>query len=189
MSILENKVIEKVKNPQLRNLFNNYLIEEMTPVNAVASQGTLTFSGVVADGETVSIGTDIYEFDTDASVTSGNIAVDVSGGVTASDAVTALVSAITASGDGTYSGADGAGDTVVVTATTKGVAGDSIATTETCTNGAWDAATLGTTTAGVNGTPGSNNQLAMDGTYLYGCVAENTISDANWRRISLGSAY
>lgn len=37
--------------------------------------GTLTFSGEVADTETVNISTDRYEFDTTGSVTSGNIAV------------------------------------------------------------------------------------------------------------------
>lgn len=166
-----------------------YLEEGTAPVNGVASQGTLTFSDVVADGQTVTIGTDVYEFDTDASVTEGNILVDVSGGVTASAAVTALVAKITSDGDGTYSAVDGAGDTVVVTAATKGVAGDLIATTETCTNGEWDAVTLGTTTAGVDGTVGTENDIYRDDSYLYVCIGTQTIADNNWRRISIGSVY
>jgi hypothetical protein len=121
-----------------------------TSVSAAAATGVLTFSGVVADGQTVTIGTDVYEFDTDASVTAGNILVDVSGGATAADAVTALVAAVTASGDGTYSAADGAGDTVDVTYGTTGTTGNSVATTETCTNGAWGAVTL---TGGVDASP------------------------------------
>ena len=48
------------------------------PVNGVAAQGTLTFSDSVSDTETVTIGTDVYEFDTDASVTEGNILTDMS---------------------------------------------------------------------------------------------------------------
>ena len=41
-------------------------VPEGTPVNAVASQGTLTISGVAIDGETVTIGSDVYEFCADA---------------------------------------------------------------------------------------------------------------------------
>jgi hypothetical protein len=51
-----------------------------TPVNAVAATGTLTIAGVVIDGETVTIGGDVYEFCTDAaqSLTPGSdFAVDI----------------------------------------------------------------------------------------------------------------
>ena len=81
----------------------------VAPVNAVAAVGTLTFSGVVADGQTVTIGDDVYEFDNDESVTEGNILVDVTGDLSASAAVTALVNAITASDSEPVSAADGAG--------------------------------------------------------------------------------
>lgn len=108
---------------------------------ADAATGSLTFTGVVADGQTVTIGSEVYEFDTDSDVTAGNIAVDVSGGVTAAAAVTALVTAITAE-SALVTAVDDTGDVVTVTATTAGVAGNSIATTETCTNASWGAATL-----------------------------------------------
>jgi len=157
-----------------------------TPVNAVAATGTLTFSGTVSDGEVVVIGDDTYEFDTDASVTEGNILVDVSGGATASDAVTALVAAITASATEPVSGADGDGDTVVITADVKGTAANSIATTTDAANGSWAEATL---TGGIDGTVGVQWEIAVDASYLYIAVAANTIADANWRRISLGTAY
>lgn len=49
-----------------------------------------------ADAETVVIGSTTYEFDTDSSVTSGNVPVDVSGGVTPTLSGTALVTAINA---------------------------------------------------------------------------------------------
>lgn len=103
--------------------------------------GVLTFTGVVSDGETVTIGSEVYEFDTDASVTSGNILVDVSGGATASDAVTALAASIT-SDSAIVDGADGTGDTVDVTAKSVGVAGNSIATTTTCANASFGDVTL-----------------------------------------------
>ena len=299
---------QSIKNPNIEKyLYNMY--RPGTPVNAIASQGTLTLSGVVVDGETVTIDGDTYEFAADAaqSVSAGNTAVDITSHTTASqgtltmdtqptagdtmtigtkvytftadgtaaadgeidvgsdlaDAKTLVVAAIngtdgintahplvsaaafstndcvitalvggtagdsiattetftavtnvfdaatlgttTAGGDctaanadgaligadigTTYSMSQGAGTTVVVTAATKGVAGDLIATTETMANGAFDAATLGTTTAGVNGTQGTAGMRRYDTSYEYVCSADNTINDANWRRISLGSAY
>lgn len=156
------------------------------PVNAVAATGTLTFTGAVSDGETVTIGDDVYEFDTDASVTSGNILVDVSGGATASDAVTALVAAITASDTQGVGAADGTGDTVDLTADTKGTAANSIATTETCANGSFGAATLEN---GVDSTTAVKGQMYVDASYLYVSIAASTVSTTNWRRVTLGSAY
>ncbi len=109
---------------------------------SVAATGVLTFDGVVTDGETVTIGTDIYEFDTDASVTGTNILVDVSAGATAADAVTALAAAITASDTVGVGGVDGAGDIVVLTADTAGAAGNEIGTTTTCANAAFASTSL-----------------------------------------------
>lgn len=51
----------------------------------------------VSDGETITIGDEIYEFDTDDELTTGGIAVDVSGGATAAAAGTAFVAAFNAS--------------------------------------------------------------------------------------------
>jgi hypothetical protein len=62
--------------------------------------------------------------------------------VSAAHAVTDLVAAITNDASAVVTAVDGAGDTVVVTAKTTGVGGNSIATTETMANGAWDASTL-----------------------------------------------
>lgn len=42
---------------------------------------------------------------------------------------------------------------------------------------------------GVDGTIGVANEIASDATYLYVCLAANTIADANWRRIAVGSVY
>ena len=177
--------MNRVRNPEMKE-FVIGLVKAGTPVNAVAATGTLTLTGVVADGQTVTIGSRVYEFDTNSSVTSGNVAVDVSGGVTASAAVTALVAAITADASAVVTAVDGAGDTVVCTAKVKGTAANSYATTETCTNGSWGGATL---TGGVNSTKGRDNELMADSSYLYVSVDKSTLTTTNWRRISLGSAY
>jgi hypothetical protein len=294
-----------------------HLLSEDTPVNAVAATGTLTLTGVVVDGETVTIGDDVYEFDTHATetVTAGHIAVDVSGGSTvqaqgtltldtlptdgdtihigsttyrfkstmtaandikitaanlgatqvslrktvngtgaagtdyftgtttphalvtmaafaaddavltakaggtagnsiattetftagtnvfddatlgtttagvdptASEAVTALVSTITASTTEPVSAADGTGDTVVITADVPGTDAESIATSTTAANGSFGDTTL---VDGVDGTEGTQWEVRADSDYLYVCIADNTVADANWRRVSLGSAY
>lgn len=65
----------------------DYILQEGTPVNAVAASGTLTISDVALDAETVTIGDDTYEFaaDADQSVESGNIAVDITSYATASE--------------------------------------------------------------------------------------------------------
>lgn len=55
--------------------------ETGTPVNAVAARQTLSVSGVSIDGETLAIGSDVYEFLTDAAqskTSSKNIAIDTS---------------------------------------------------------------------------------------------------------------
>jgi len=322
----KTSIQQKCKNPLLRKLFMELfetstghthdgtdsavkeVIKAGTAINAVASQGTLTLSGVVIDGETFTIDGDVYEFLADVAQTktsASNIAVDITSHVTASqgtltvdtnpivgdtftigttvytfvasgavageinaginlaaaklnivaaingtdgintahadvsaaafatndcvltalvggtagDAIattetfdaetnvfdaatlgttTAGVDCLAANADGamigadagtTYSMAQGAGTTITVTATTKGVAGDLIATTEAMANGAFGQATLGDTTAGVNGTVGSAGEKLYDATYEYTAIAANTISDANWRRIALGSVY
>lgn len=46
--------------------------------------GTLTISGVVIDTQTVTVGSRVYEFDTDGNVTAGRVTADISGDATAS---------------------------------------------------------------------------------------------------------
>ena len=72
---------------------------------AIRSQAkaTVTISGDVADGDEITIdaadSNRIYEFDTDGSVTAGSVQVDVSGGVTNTEAIDALVAAINGDDD------------------------------------------------------------------------------------------
>ena len=41
----------------------------------------------------------------------------------------------------------------------------------------------------VNGTEGITNEICADADFIYHCVGANTVADANWRRITRGSAY
>lgn len=69
-----------------------------TPINAVAAHGTLTLTGVVVDGETVTIGDDVYEFVTDdaQSVVAGHIPVDIKDRTTAANGTLTLAAQPTA---------------------------------------------------------------------------------------------
>jgi hypothetical protein len=88
----------------------------------------------------------------------------------------------------TVAGTSSNATTAVVTAKISGVAGNAIATTDTEAGVimAWGAATLA---GGINGTVGEANETCADASYLYHCIATNTIADANWRRVTLGSVY
>ena len=173
-------------------------VTEKTPVNAVAATGTLT---VVAGGNkilntnTVTIDTKVYTFKTVLTPTEGEVLI----GANDTAALANLIFAINHTGTPdtnykcaavhpTVSGTSSNATTLVVTAKTKGVAGNSIATTETeaGTDKSWGAATLA---GGINGTVGIANEICADATYLYHCIAANTVADANWRRISIGSVY
>lgn len=89
LSVMNN--ITRVLNPNV-SLGNRiqeiigYLGKEGTPTNAVSASAILSINGVVIDGETVTIGNDVYEFvaDTAKTVSDGNIPVDISSDTTAS---------------------------------------------------------------------------------------------------------
>lgn len=129
-------------------------------IEGTAAQGTLTLALNVANGETVTIDTKTYTFETVLTDVDGNVLI----GATASDSLDNLIAAINLdTGAGTLyatsttlhptvSAAAGAGDTMVANAKTVGTDGNSIATTETLAGAGnqWDDTTLGTTTAGVD---------------------------------------
>jgi hypothetical protein len=46
-----------------------------------------------------------------------------------------------------------------------------------------------TSAGAANGTVGVANEICADENYIYHCVGANAVTDANWRRIDLGSAY
>lgn len=118
---------------------------------AIAAQQTLTFTGNAADGETVTIGAQIYEFESAAL----DVANEVALGGDVDSSIDNLVAAINASAvgngvaydSGTVENVDvtavrGPGDTIIVTAKTPGTAANSIGTTEVVANATWGAATL-----------------------------------------------
>lgn len=117
--------------------------------STVAATGVLTLTGNAVDGETVTIGGVTYTFRT-ALVG----AYDVLVGVAATNSIDNLIAAITAgAGSGTTYGtgtvahpsvtaAAGVGDTMDVTASAAGAAGNSIGTTDTLSAGSWGATTL-----------------------------------------------
>ena len=134
--------------------------------DAIATTETFTAAGNLFSGATLAGGADC----------------------TASNAVTALVAAITASDTQGVGAADGAGDTVVLTADVAGEAGNNILVAEYMANGSF-AGSATELAGGVDGTAGALGQMMIDETYLYVCIADNSVDDKNWRRITLGGAY
>lgn len=132
----------------------------------------------IASTETITAGTDTF-----AAVT-----LLLGTNCTAANAILALVSAITTLDTQGVSAVDGAGDTVELTAKVSGVAGNNIVIGKVMANATF-AGSATKLSAGVDGTVGSINQEMVDATYMYRCVADNTIAGKNWRRISLGSAF
>lgn len=126
---------------------------------AVGAQGKFTLTVNPTNGETITIGSKTYTWQTTLTNVDGNIAIGASLAISQQN----LIDAINLTGTpGTqYAAAmvehaQVSADTVwsanalIITAKTGGVAGNSIATTDTCANGSFDAATLGTTRAGVD---------------------------------------
>jgi hypothetical protein len=116
---------------------------------ATRSRGTFTFNGSVVDGETVTIGRDTYEFDTNGVVATGRILVDVSTDQTATNATSQLSSVInsnTSKLENVSSTADTTSNTVMVTYGLVGTAGN-LVVSDTCINGSWN----GTSLVGVDG--------------------------------------
>ena len=115
-----------------------------------AATGVLTLTGNAANGETVTLGSKTYTFQTVLTDVDGNVLI----GASASDSLDNLIAAITlGSGSGTLyaasttlhptvTAAAGVGDTMDVTANAPGATGNSIATTETMSNGSFGGATL-----------------------------------------------
>jgi hypothetical protein len=126
------------------------LLTDVATTAAASATGTLTLTGNAADTETVTIGTKVYTFQTVLTDVDGNVLI----GATASDSLDNLIAAINLdAGAGTLyatsmtvntdvTAAAGAGDTMDVTAKKAGETQNTVATTDTVTNGSWGGATL-----------------------------------------------
>lgn len=113
---------------------------------AVAADATLTFAGNAVADETVTIGAVVYTFKAAAAAP-----YEVTIGGSAAATIVNLVAtingenALTPDAHPLVEAADGAGDTVVITAIIPGTTGNGIDTAETMTAGSWDGATAGGT--------------------------------------------
>lgn len=184
-----------------------------TTVHATVSAGTLDAHAFTVTAKTVGFaGNSIALAETsshlswagDATFLSGGIdpqaANDVLVGGNVEASIDNLVLAITAgSGAGTNYGTGTVVNplatavkatvaTMTATNKIKGVIGNSTAIAETLADGSWAGAAI-VLSGGVDGTVGVANEICADVSYLYHCVAANTIADENWRRVSLGTVY
>ena len=176
-----------------------------TQVTAVkASAATMTVTAVTT-GE---VGNSIATTETSTNCAFGGVTLsggedvqvanDVLIGVSAEATIDNLVLAITAGagagtnyGTGTTANATvtavkASASSMTATAKTKGVAGNSIVIGESASNVAWAGAAV-LLSGGVDGTVGSAGQIVFDTSYIYVCTADNTISDANWKKATLNA--
>ncbi len=124
------------------NLANGLAIQVDVADLRNQATGTLTFMGISVVEQTVTIGgTEVYEFCTETA-TGDNIAVVIGADTSADNAVTKLADAINANSTLVSAVADIDNNTVVITAITRGTAGNAITTTETCTNASFGGGTL-----------------------------------------------
>lgn len=172
----------------------------LTPVNAVKGTGNVYTAGATApaDGNTVTIAGKVYTFKTTLS-TAPAVEGEVLIGSTsnAAAALDNLKSAINHTGTpGTDYTCAAAHPMALATTNTNtaqtvepllaGVDGNFATIATSTTGGAWNLAAIA---GGIDGTVGDVGELCVDASYLYMAQAGNTIRDANWKRVALGSAY
>jgi len=129
------------------NLANGLAIQvDMTSVLTKAMT-TLAFSGVAVATETFMIGTRVYEFSADGTTVTvpTNVPVDISGGVSGLSLITAIAAAVDGDEDAVVTSQNGVidpADAIEFWAKVGGTVGNSIDTTETCTNASFTGETL-----------------------------------------------
>ena len=151
-----------------------------TPYNAVKASATFTLDGNVSDGEIVSVGNTVYEYDTNGSVESNHVSVDVSvGGVGAANAIAKLLVAIAANSTDVTAAA-GEGTTAVVSFATVGTEGNSTEVYTTCENGTFgESATL---SGGLYATPAKcRSFIVLDGTFYIATEGIDKYHTTGWQ--------
>lgn len=163
--------------------------------NPTQATGTLTLSGNAVAGETVTVGNRVYTWAAVVNVQTSNLVLI---GATASDSIDNLIAAINhdPAKDGTLysfntpinqfvSAAQGAGDTMVVTARSPqavGSDGNQIPTSDTMSAGSWGSTVL---TGGVasalvtTGTGSGGNIIAQPATYNVSAQGAVSVTSAN----------
>lgn len=185
------------------------LLTQKTPVNAVTAKDTLASDETVpTHGDTLKAGDVTYTFvdtltvtyapedssQTTPLYTANEIIIGETYDVTLANirlCINATDQDTTTYAPGTVTNPLVEAGTIASTALplaarTAGTAGNSIALVS---ESAHLTAASETFTGGVDGTVGVANELCVDDSYLYHCTNTNTISGANWRRVSLGSVY
>lgn len=105
--------------------------------------GILRVAANVADTETVTIGSDVYEFDrSDDGVTAGRIAVTAHSDDTPANATDALIAKINSDGTEPVTAVDIGDNEILVYADAVGATTTALAETMAGTNNAWDTAAL-----------------------------------------------
>ena len=108
------------------------------------------------------------------------------GNCSAANTVAVLLARITAADTQGVSAAQGDGNTIVLTAKVAGALGNEIAISETLQNGEF-AGAAETLDGGVDGTESDSIRILVDDTNMYVCLAPNTISGKNWRKLTLAT--
>lgn len=129
--------------------------------SAVAARGTLTVAGggnKILDTNTVTLGTKVYTFKTALTPTEGEVLIGANDTAALLNLKNAILHAGTPDTDykcavahPTVTSISSDATTLIVEARTKGIIGNTIVSTETGGDLAWDGATLGTTVAGSDG--------------------------------------
>jgi len=151
----------------------------ITPVQAVFATGTFTYTGSVATGQLLSIGSETYEAIIDGNAaTAGNIAFATSMGATgATSIIDSLVACINTSGALVTAVTGASARILTVEYKVTGAAGSAgqVHCSATLT-GVWTTTSL----VGTNGTPAARGTVAVDGNGLYFTIADNDYGDQNW---------
>lgn len=159
-----------------------------TPVNAVNATQTLTIATQPSVGDTFTIGSTVYTF---VAVDDAAVVGDVEIGADVAAAKVNIVAAIngTDSLNVAHTGVSASNFSSAVSTLTALVAGtlaNAIGTTETFTavGNVFGGVRMA---SGVDGTVAEAGASRVDATYVYHCIAANTVSGKNWRRLSLSS--
>lgn len=190
-------MIESMQDAITNSAPESLIIPSGTAVNAVAASKVLTVSGLPTSGHTVTIGTTVYTWVDELTTDPETVPFEVLIGIDAEECIDNLVLAITAysESEGTnfsegttehedVSAVKASSSTMTVTAKVSGVLGNSIALAENDTNTSW-ASSATHLTGGIDGALGSANQILADGDYIYIATDDNSISDANWKKVSI----
>ncbi|MCA3717606.1 MAG: hypothetical protein IM674_05060 [Brevundimonas sp.] len=140
-------------NRETRTNFNRSAADAETTNPGLRTMNSLRLAANVANGETVTIGTRVYEFDTDAtpSITAGNVRVDVVAAQTPTAASAALVAAINADALSNFWASAPSVNEVLIVGKTAETAVTACAETLAGTDNAWNSANTYGGLSSVNG--------------------------------------